>query len=213
MATARFWQNVEVAVQSALGSAKTITDITKADPAVVTSAAHGLSSGDFVVFDVLGMNKLDERIARVANSATDTFEAEGVDSSEYNDFSSGNAKEITFGTTINTLVDVSASGGEPEFADLTTIHDSVRRQTPVIVSPVVFTFDSIWDPADAGLQALKAASESIGQRAVKFKFSDGALALFYGYISAPGFPTGGAQDLVKTPITITANGAVTFYAS
>ena len=42
------WTNVQVAMQSALGASKTITAITKANPAVATSTAHGLANGDYV---------------------------------------------------------------------------------------------------------------------------------------------------------------------
>lgn len=42
------------------GAAKTITGITKADPPVVTSATHGLATGDFVrIEDVVGMTELN----------------------------------------------------------------------------------------------------------------------------------------------------------
>ena len=39
MATVRKWANVAVAMQSALAAAKTITAITKASPAVISSTA------------------------------------------------------------------------------------------------------------------------------------------------------------------------------
>jgi len=45
MANVTKWSSVGVAVQSALGANKTITAITLADPAVVTSNAHGLANG------------------------------------------------------------------------------------------------------------------------------------------------------------------------
>ena len=56
------------------GSAKTITAITKANPAVVTSSSHGFSNGDDVfITGVVGMTELNGRFFRVASVTTHTF--------------------------------------------------------------------------------------------------------------------------------------------
>lgn len=96
------WSKVAVAIQSALGSALTISAITKANPGVATSAAHGLSNGDVVLISAQGMHQVDQRVFRVANVAANTFELEGEDTTNYDTFTSGDAKLITFGTTLAT---------------------------------------------------------------------------------------------------------------
>ena len=56
-------------------TAKNITGITKANPGVVTSAAHGFSNGqDVALASILGMIELNGRSVRVANVAANTFE-------------------------------------------------------------------------------------------------------------------------------------------
>ena len=56
------------------GSAKTITAITKANPAVVTSSSHGFSNGeDVFITGVVGMTELNGRFFRVASVTTHTF--------------------------------------------------------------------------------------------------------------------------------------------
>lgn len=74
----------------------TITAITQASPAVVTSAAHGLSDGDKVkIMDVQGMSEVNGESYIVANSTTNTFELTAVndgsdiDSSSYTAYVSG----------------------------------------------------------------------------------------------------------------------------
>ena len=57
------------------GDAIVITDITQANPGVVTAVAHGFSDGDQVRFyDVNGMTKANQTVYTVSNPATDTFE-------------------------------------------------------------------------------------------------------------------------------------------
>jgi hypothetical protein len=86
MATARKWSNVAIAMQSALAAAKTITAITKANPGVATSPAHGYSAGTYLLLTVAGMFQLDQRVVRVASPATDTFQLEGIDTTNFDTF-------------------------------------------------------------------------------------------------------------------------------
>lgn len=213
MANVKLWSNVQIAVQSALGANKTITGITKASPAVVTSTAHGLSNGAYVRLSVLGMNQINDRVVRVANVSANTFECEGVDATAYDTFTSGTANEITFGTTLSTVTDIQVSGGDFEFEDTTTIHDTEKSQIPVASSPIIINMGSIWDPADAGLVALKSASDARAKRAMRITFSDSTKWLFNGYAGVSLSPTGNAQQKVTTPMVFTVNGRTTTYAT
>lgn len=213
MANVSTWAGVAVAIQSALAAADTISGITKANPGVVTATAHGISNGAYVKLNVVGMSQLDGRIFRVANVTTNTFELEGENTTSYDTFTSGTAQEITFGTTLSTLTTVNASGGDFDFIDTTTIHDLVKSQIPGQASASTFTFDSIWDVADTGLIALKSASDNKAQRCVRFTFSNGQKFLVNGYIGCSLSPTGQAGDKVTTPVTITAFGRPTVYAT
>lgn len=213
MADPKLWSNVSVAFESALAAADTITAITKANPGVVTSTAHGLTNGDYVKLTIQGMSQLDGRVARVANAAADTFELEGIDTTLFDTFSSGTAEGITYGTTIGTIRNLSASGGDPNFIDVTTIHDNVSKQIPGLSSAISYSLENIWDVSDTALLAMKTASDAQSQKAFKFMFADGQLMVFNGYISAPLLPTGSAQDLITSPATITLYGTPTYYAS
>jgi hypothetical protein len=214
MATVRKWAGVAVAFQSVLGANKTITAITKANPAVVTSTAHGIANGAYVVLSIQGMSQLDGKVVRVANQAANTFECEGVDSTLFTTFSSGTANEITFGNTITSATSMSATGGDFDFIDTTTIHVLVKSQVPGLANPISYSFDNLWDAADTGQIAMKAASDAQAQRAFKFTFGTGGpIMVFTGYVGFTQAPTGNAQDKVTSPATITAFGTPTYYAS
>lgn len=213
MANAYKWSNVQVLVQSALASAKTITAIAVGATATVTSTSHGYSNGDYVLISASGMYQVDGRVFRVSATATNTFVLEGEDTSAFDAFTSGTAKLITFGTTMTTATGLSAAGGEFDFIDTTTIHTNVRSQIPGLASAANYTFDSLWDPADTGLVALKSASDSQAQRAIHIKFAGNQRVLFNGYVGATLLPTGNAQDLVKTSVTLTMFGKPTIYAT
>lgn len=67
-----------------------ITAVTQANPAVVTSVAHGYSNGDTIyIVDVGGMTQLNEEDFTVANVTDDTFELAGIDSTGYGTYTTG----------------------------------------------------------------------------------------------------------------------------
>jgi len=78
-----------------LESAKNITGITQANPAVVTSASHGYSNGDHVFIQgVSGMAQVNQRTFVVRNKTANTYELEtvaggAVDSTGYDAYTSG----------------------------------------------------------------------------------------------------------------------------
>lgn len=207
------WSNVAVAMQSALGAAKTISAITKANPGVVTSTAHGLSNGTYVKLTISGMHQLDGRIARLASVTADTAQLEGIDTTLFETFTSGTMEAVTYGTSLTTSTGISASGGDFDFIDVTTIHDNVKKQIPGVASPATFTMEHLWDMADAALLAIKAASDAQAQRAFRFTFANGQKIVFTGYVGASLLPTGNAQDKVGTSAVITMFGRPSVYAT
>ena len=213
MAVITKWSNVAVSVQSALAATKTITAITKASPGVVSSPAHGYRNGDYVLLSVQGMYQLNYRVMRVSAVATDSFSLEGEDTTNYATFVSGTAQKITFGTTLATLTNINASGGDFDFVDTTTIHDSIKTQIPGLGNPSTYNFESFWDPSDAGLVALKSASDAQAQRAILFSFSNSQKFVFNGYVGCSLSPTGSAQDLIKTSVVFTSLGGPKAYSS
>lgn len=213
MATATKWSGVAVAIQSALEAADTISAISKANPGVVTAAAHGMSNGDYAVHTIQGMHQLDDMVVRLSGVAAGAYNLEGLDTTLFDTFTSGTAEKVTFGTSLVTATSINASGGDFDFIDVTTIHDNVKKQIPGVANPATFSFENIWDPSDAGLAALKAASDTQAKRAILFTFSNGKKLVFTGYVGCSMLPTGGAQDVVKTSVVITMFGKPMVYNS
>lgn len=214
MATARKWSNIAIAMESARAAAKTITAITKANPASCTSTSHGYATGDFVVLTIQGMFQLNARCARIVVVDANTFTIEGVDSTNFDTFVSGTAEKITFGTSISTATSVSSSGGGFDFIDTTTIHSNVKTQIPGLPNAATYSFDNVWDVSDAGLAALKTASDAQAQKAMKFTFGTGGQIMsFLGYVGANLLPGGQTQGLVTCTTTMTLNGQPNYYAS
>ena len=79
----------------AVGTAKTITAATKANPVKITAAAHGFSNGDFVYISaVTGMTQLNNKIYEVIGKDNDTFQLKGINGTSYSTHS-GSAGRVT----------------------------------------------------------------------------------------------------------------------
>ncbi len=211
-----FWSNVQVKVGATHATALVITGITKAGPAVVSyTPGTDPVDGAYVIMNTAGMVELKNRVFRIANvdETLNTFELEGEDSTLYTTFISGTATPVATFQSMTTVQDISASGGDPEFADVTTIHDQIRRRVPTVFSPSSYAFGCIFDPADAAMARLVALTKSRTPEAVVFVFSDGAEFAFYAYAAASGAPTGSAQEVVKTNISLESQGLPNVYGS
>ena len=90
---------------SVLEGDKTISGITKANPAVVTATGHGYSNGDEVVISgVVGMTEVNDKRFLVANKATNTFEltdkdGTNINSSSFTTYTSGGVANKVFEIT------------------------------------------------------------------------------------------------------------------
>ncbi len=71
-----------------------ITAISKANPAQVTSAGHGLQTGDTVALSANGMSELQGWTGPVTVLDADNFTLDGVDSTSYGTFTSGEFRLI-----------------------------------------------------------------------------------------------------------------------
>jgi hypothetical protein len=207
------WSNVGVDVQTALAVAVPITAITKANPAVASATAHGFLDGDVLLLRTKGMRQLDWAVVRVDNKTTDSFELEGIDSTEFSTFSSGTAQKITFGASAETFQDVSANGGEAADVNVSTIHNDQDTSIPGNRTPLVFNFGSIWDPNDPALKALKGFDRKKSPCAIVFRFATGDLVYFAATPSSSLAPGGSAGAVVTTPVKLSVKGLLTNYAA
>lgn len=216
MAQPIFWTNVGIDVQTALAAAVSITAISKAATGVATygGAVHP-ANGDYINLTAQGMHQVNDRIFRVANVNTTakTFELEGEDTTSYDSFISGNYQIITFGASFNSVQSVSPSGGDYEKADLTTIHDAVRKNVPTIAQPFTLAMTNIFDLTDPGFAECNKAYKAKAKRAFRLRFGTGAKILLTGYVGAAGVPVGQAQGVVQTPVSLEAQNLPTVYAS
>ena len=118
-----------VEIASTFGAAKTVTAVTKALPAAVTSTAHGLTDATIGYFDTAaGMDELLGQAASVNNVTTNAFDAEGLDATSFGTFTSGTFTPATAWVTLSNATNYEIGGGAAEKLDATTLLDNIRQE-------------------------------------------------------------------------------------
>lgn len=104
-------------VASTIAAAKTVSSVTNATEAVVTSTAHGYSNGDVVIM-FSGWGRLNKRAFRIKSVTTDTFVLEGCDTSSTTFFPAGSGigtvQKISTWTQVTTVMNPKTNGGDPK---------------------------------------------------------------------------------------------------
>lgn len=124
---------------------KSISAITNANPAVVTSASHNYQNGDIVyIASVGGMTQVNNLQFTVANITANTFELSGIDSTAYGIYTSGGVVGCISNMSRNAAGNGFAAGGTAEL-----INTDIRNGTIVSDRAYVDTHAIFADPSDA----------------------------------------------------------------
>lgn len=213
---ARLPDGAVVSLATTYGAAKNVTSITNANPGVATSTAHGLANGALVSV-VSGWSNLNNRVVRVAASATNAFNLDGIDTTSTALFPAGSGtgtvQEITAFTQISQIMGFTTSGGDQQFTNYSFLEQSFESQIPTTTSAMSITIDIADDPTLPGYQALQAASDARAVRAVKLALPDGSFILYQGYVSFNSTPTLSKGQVMQVKATISLQGKPVRYAS
>lgn len=211
---AQIWTDVNMAVQTALGTPINVTGITKGNPTVVQVASLvGLDEGSRVLVRVKGIGGLNYAAGKVLDPETGTFKLEGVDSTAMKGtFVSGTVQVVTLGAQASTMQDITPSGGDTTDVTITTIHPIPDYVSPGKATPIVYTLNSLWKPGDPALEELKKAGAAKQVRVVQFEWPDGTEMLFASMPSAPMAPGGSAGGAVTTPVKLNVRGPLATFA-
>lgn len=182
-------RGIRVEFAQTYGSAKSVSAVTKADPGVATSTAHGLTDGTVGYFSgVSGMVQLEGQAARTDNAATNTFELQGLNTSSFSTFS-GTCSFIPV-TAWHTLAEATSyaiGGGEAEKLDATTLLDVVKQEEAGLLAPQTMSISILaQDDPSTALRALAALAQAGTKTVFRVSLPNGAVRIGYGEPSLPG---------------------------
>jgi hypothetical protein len=171
----------------AAGEAITITDITLANPTILTATAHGLRNGDVVAAaDFAGEDAASiNGNSYVVSYVTDDTFAIDLDSTDLTIDDNTESATMTpdTWTDVGVITNFSISPSRSE-RDKTTLVDTERTYKVGLSDEGPWTFNVMYDNDDAGLSAVKTAYED-GAEDLGFRITfsdDEAVTLEDGYV-------------------------------
>jgi len=191
-------------IGSAYGSALTVTTLTNANPGVATSTAHGLSNGDYVVV-TSGWSRLNNRLVRVAGVTTNTFELEGINTTDTDIYPSGSGigsvREVTTFTQITQVLQPTSQGGEQQFLAYQFLEDDAQTEIPTTKTAGGFNFSVADDPTLTGYIAMAAANDDREARALRVNLANGSKLCYYAYLTLNETPSLTVNELMACQAT------------
>jgi Lambda phage tail tube protein, TTP len=190
------------AVQSGLGTPKTVTGVSQANPGVVTALANGFADADVVkLTDIGGMTPLSANLYVVDNADTDDFELAGTDTTAYPAFSAATpnlakATPVVF-TEFCELTGASQSDAAAAEIDVSTICSTAKEFETGLSDSGTIQLDYNFAPNQPVQGALRAAKKSGDQVAVQIEFpNDGGIVVMLGIVQQTSFQ--GSTDAMWT---------------
>lgn len=172
-------------------TAKTITAVTNANPAVATSAAHGYATGDEILF-TSGWEDATDSVYKIEVIDANSFKILGLDTSSTNFFpigtGTGTAQKVTGWTAIPQVLTISPNGGDARFTDVNPLAKRNGIRIPTGFNTTSLTLSLGFDATNANYKTMVGISRSLSKVAFKQVLSGGAVQYGYGYMSVSEFP-------------------------
>jgi hypothetical protein len=196
-------------------SAKTISAITNANPAVCTSTAHGYATNDEVMLQS-GWEDLNDMIVKVTVIDANSFSLQGIDTTDTAFYppgtGAGTAQKMSTWVPMPQVLTISASGGDPRFTDVQLLarRNSIRIPTGFNASTI--TLSLAHDPANATWSAMLGISRSL--RKVAFKqVMGGSVTYGYGYMACSEVPRASSNQVNQVDVVMAMLGRPISYGS
>ena len=188
-------------------SAKTITALTNANPAVATSTAHGYITGDEVLV-TSGWEDATDSVYKVETVDANSFKLLGLDTSNTGFFpagtGTGTAQKISGWTAIPQVLTISGSGGDARFTDVQLLARRNSLKIPTGFNATSITLSLAHDASQPGYITMLGISRNLSKVAFKQVISGGAVTYGYGYLNVSELPklNSGNVNTVDAAMTV-----------
>jgi len=205
-----------VTLSTTLGSTKTVSALTNANPGVATSTAHGFANGDIVLMNS-GWSNLNQKAVRVAGSVANAFNLDGIDTSLTSLYpagsGTGSAQLVGGFTQISQIMGLTTQGGDQQYATFSFLEQNFETQLPTVFSAQSISLEIADDPSLPGYIALKAAADARAFRVLKLQLPDGSFIFYYGQISFNETPSLNKGQVMVVKATFALQARPVRYAS
>jgi hypothetical protein len=204
----------KIYVSTGFASAKTVTAVTNAAPAVATSVAHGYADNDELLF-TSGWEDADATVWRADQLTADTFSLLGLDATDTTWFPAGSGtgttQKVSGWLELSQWLDIQTSGGDGRQVSVEPISRRNAISMPAGFNATEITLTFGHDIASASQQALIDASRGLQKRAFKAVIAGGMTGYFYGNVSMSEMPQIQRGQVLKVSCKVNVLGRFISY--
>jgi hypothetical protein len=206
-----------VAYASTYGASVAMSAISNASEAVATLAGgHGVVVGDYLEV-TSGWDRLNARIVRAKVVATNDITFESVNTVSTTNFpagtGTGSIRRITAWTNLSQLTsDIATSGGDINFADITTLVDTIRKQIPTQRNPQSVTLPGYYDATLSWFAGVTSISDSATATGFRMSFPNSNKLVAKAYWSLNPVPSI-SDSTLRSQIDVTFAAAPIVYTT
>ena len=190
-------------------TAKTITALTNANPAVATSVAHGYTTGDEILI-TSGWEDATDSVYKITVLTADTFSIQGLDTTNTGFYpagtGAGTAQKISGWTSIPQVLTISGSGGDARFTDVQLLAKRNSLKIPTGFNATSITMSLAHDAANANYVTMVGISRNLSKVAFKQVISGGSVTYGYGYLSVSEMPKLNSNSVNTVDAALTVIG-------
>ena len=196
-------------------SAKTITALTNANPAVATSTAHGYATNDEILL-TSGWEDATDSVYKVTVIDANSFSIQDLDTSNTSFFpagtGTGSAQKLSSWTAIPQVLTISSSGGDARFTDVAPLSKRNAVKIPTGFNATSVTMSLAHDASNANYQTMLGISRTLTKVAFKQVISGGATTYGYGYMNVSEMPKLNNNQVNTVDAAITVLGRSVSYS-
>lgn len=185
-----------------LATAKTVTGVTNASPAVATATAHGFADGDPLLFNS-GWQDADATVFEADQLSADTFSFLGLNATDTNVYASGSGtgsvQKVSTWVEIPQILSASTSGGGIKYGTVSPLGSRQDTKHPIGFEAIGVDLKLGYDPSNATIQAMQALTRVSSKVALKLVLPGGGRVYGYGNVACAEFPEIGSKE---TPLQI-----------
>lgn len=172
-------------------TAKNITAITNADPAVASCAGHGLADDDEILLTV-GWEDATDSVYRIEVLTADTFAIVDLDTTDEDFFpvsgAKGTVQKVSDWSVIPQVLTIGTSGGDAKFTDVAPLARRNALKFPVGFNATAVTLTLGHDAKDLVYKDMLKITRRFTKVAFKQVIKGGATTYGYGYLAVAEFP-------------------------
>ena len=200
-----------------LATAKTVTAVTNASPAVASATAHGYVDADPVLF-ASGWQDADATVFEVDELTADTFSFLGLNATDTNVYASGSGggstQKVSTWVEIPQILTASTSGGGIKYGTISPLGSRQDTKQPIGFEAIGVDLKLGYDPSNATIQAMQALTRVSGKVALKLVLPGGGRVYGYGNIACSEFPEiGGKESPLQISVGIGFDGRAISYGA